>query len=215
MLPTSRSTARCARSERPLSSRPGSDRARARRGPSKRGRRSAAVGARPVGARPVEAGRSVMKSRPAGESSPADRGGVHPRGWRSRAETQRALRRRMRGIPSWGSCRTCISCTRPWGPPPHECSDSPWRSSGGCVLRHRSRASSPYRDVCPCLMVGNRPSVSQLAYAPGNWPFDGQLCPGGYRSGSGSLSQLMSSAENPSGSSSWGKCPRPSKSRQR
>ncbi len=40
------------------------------------------------------------------------------RGWRSRAETQRALRRRMREMPSRGSCMTCKACTRPRRPSP-------------------------------------------------------------------------------------------------
>lgn len=150
------------------------------------------------------------------------------------------------------------------------------RPSGGCVLCHCSRASSPYPDVCPCPMVGNRIGARQLAYAPGNprsphTRSHGGRCPGrrqaaapsgaasqdggaaraarpalapvapgctaraplgprsgrfhrsgsghrsssGHRSGSGSFSQLTSSWENATGSSSWGKWPSPSNSLQR
>ncbi|GAA0285215.1 hypothetical protein GCM10009540_00330 [Streptomyces turgidiscabies] len=45
------------------------------------------------------------------------------------------------------------------------------------MVRHCSRASSPYLDVCPCPKVDNRPTGPELAYAPGNWPFVVQLFP--------------------------------------
>ena len=91
-------------------------------------------------------------------------------------------------------------------------SSAPRRPSGGCVLRHCSRASSPYPDVCPCPKVDNRLRGRQLAYAPGKWLFVGQAVQQcrhggrvgrrsgtrsgrGHRSGSGSFSQLISSVE--------------------
>lgn len=96
-----------------------------------------------------------------------------------------------------------------------------------CVPRHDSRASSPYPGLCPCLKVSNRAAFTRLAYAAGTCSIPYAVsrtrsaAPGRsavrhrQRSGSGSRSQSISSPENAAGSSSCGKCPSPSNSRQR
>ena len=175
----------------------------------------------------------------------------------SRADAEGELRPSARGASEFVECPCpAQSAQAPDLAGHHCCGCSDHWSSDGCVRRHRSRTSSPYRDLCPWPKVGNRTEGSQLAYAPGNWLFVGHVFPtpfsvavgaprrdatrrrtvsldrlrqpspirqssatlrprARYRSGSGSLSQLISSDENATGSSSCGKCPSPSNSRQR
>lgn len=170
----------------------------------------------------------------------------------SRANAEGELRPSARAASEFVECPCPVqSAQAPDLAGHHCCGCSGHWPSDGCVRRHRSRTSNPYRDLCPWPKVGNRTEGSQLAYARGKWLFVGRLFPARvpccgrgasvetrpgdepsvgppsataassaelrarYRSGSGSLSQLISSDEKATGSSSCGKCPSPSNSRQR
>lgn len=158
---------------------------------------------------PSTAPRPVTRSPPTRSSRTSSRGAPRISRWTATAAHSEAGFRGTR--PGRGSVRKRgvspaddAGVPRPSGPGGAGCAECPLgdpcrpalpghRLAGGssgprpsvdCVLRHCSRASSPYPDVCPRPKVDNRPQGPQLAYAPGNWPFVGQVFISGHgRSG--------------------------------